>query len=99
MSRRDDVLIKHREAIRQAAARRKADSIALVGSVARGDDSDDSDDSDYDFLAHFAKGASLFDLAGLQLDLQELLGRDVDVISVGGLKGKHRSMLDDAITL
>ena len=93
MSRRDDVLIKHREAIRQAAARRKADSIALVGSVARGDD------SDYDFLAHFAKGASLFDLAGLQLDLQELLGRDVDVISVGGLKGKHRSMLDDAITL
>ena len=96
MSRRDDVLIKHREAIRQAAARRKADSIALVGSVARGDN---SDDSDYDFLAHFAKGASLFDLAGLQLDLQELLGRDVDVVSVGGLKGKHRSMLDNAITL
>ena len=96
MSRRDDILTMHREPIRQAAARRKADSIALVGSVARGDD---SDDSDYDFLAQFAKGASLFDLAGLQLDLQELLGRDVDVISVGGLKGKHRSMLDDAITL
>ena len=93
MSHSDDVLTMHREAIRQAAARRKADSIAIVGSVAR------CDDRDYDFLAHFAKGASLFDLAGLQLDLQELLGRDVDVISVGGLKGKHRSMLEDAITL
>ena len=96
MSRRDDVLVKHREAIRQVAARHKADSIALVGSVAR---SDDGDDSDYDFLARFAEGASLFDLAGLQLDLEELLGREVDVISVGGLNGKHRSMLNDAITL
>ena len=96
MGRREDVLTTHREAIRQAAARRKADSIALVGSVARGDD---SDDSDYDFLARFAEGASLFDLAGLRLDLSELLGHDVDVISVGGLKDKHRGMLDDAITL
>ena len=96
MSRREDVLTKHRDAIRQAAARHKADSIALVGSVARGDD---GDDSDYDFLARFAEGASLFDLAGLQLDLKELLGRDVDVISVGGLKDKHQGMLNDAITL
>ena len=64
-----------------------------VGSVARGDD------SDYDFLARFAEGASLFDLAGLQLDLKELLGRDVDVISVGGLKDKHQGILNDAITL
>ena len=93
MGRREDVLTKHREAIRQVAARRKADSIALVGSVARGDD------SDYDFIARFTEGASLFDLAGLQLDLTELLGHDVDVISVGGLKDKYRSMLDDAITL
>ena len=96
MSRREDVLTKHRDAIRQAAARRKADSIALVGSVARGDD---GDGSDYDFLVRFVEGASLFDLAGLQLDLEELLGRGVDVISVGGLKDKHQGMLNDAITL
>ncbi len=96
MSHRDDVLVKHREPIRQVAARRQADSIALVGSVAQGDD---GDDSDYDSLARFAEGASLFDLAGLHLDLEELLGHDVDVISVGGLKGEPRSMLDDAITL
>lgn len=95
MSRREDVLTKHREAIRQAAARRKADSMALVGPVARGDDND----SDYDFLARFAEGASLFDLAGLQSDLTELLRHDVDVISVGGLRDKHRGMLDDAVTL
>ena len=96
MSRREEVLTKHREAIRQAASRRKVDSIALVGSVAWGDD---GNDSDYDFLARFAENASLFDLAGLQLDLKELLDRDVDVISVGGLASKHQGMLDDAITL
>ncbi len=96
MSRRDVVLVKHRDAIRQAAALRKASSIALVGSVARGAD---TDDSDYDFLARFIEGASLFDLAGLQEDLQGLLGRNVDVISAGGLKDKHRGILHDAITL
>ena len=91
--RRDELLIEHRDAIRRAASRHKADSIALVGSVARGDD------SDYDFLARFTKGASLFDLAGLKLALQDLLGCDVDVISVGSLSEKHRNMLDEAIAL
>ena len=62
--------------------------------MARGDD---SDDSDYDFLARFKDGASLFDLAGLKLDLEEVLGGDV--ISAGGLKDKHRGILEDAITL
>lgn len=95
-TRRDSVLGEHREAIRDAAARNKADSIALVGSVARGDD---TDDSDCDFLARFVEGASLFDQAGLKLDLEKLLGCDVDVVSVGGLKDKHSGLLADAISL
>ena len=71
MSRRDDVLSRHSGVIRQAAARHKADSIALVGSVARGDD---GDDSDYGFVAARDRGASLFGLAGLQLDLRSSWG-------------------------
>ncbi len=63
MSRRERVLGEHREAIRAAAAANKADSIALVCSVARGDD---TDDSDYDFLVTFNEDASLFDQAGLR---------------------------------
>ena len=47
MTRREEILVKHREAIRSAASRHKASSVALVGSVARGDD---TDASDYDFL-------------------------------------------------
>ena len=95
-TRRDAVLGEHREAIRAAAARNKAESIALVGSVARGDD---TDDSDCDFLARFMEGASLFDQAGLKLDLEKLLGCDVDVVSAGGLKDKHSGILADAISL
>ena len=96
MTRRDLILGEHREAIRAAAAANKASSIALVGSVARGTD---TADSDCDFLATFEAGASLFDQAGLRLDLEELLGGDVDVISTGGLKPKHADMLAEAINL
>ena len=78
-----------------AAAANKATSIALVGSVARGDDAD--------FLATFEEGSCLVDLARLQGALERLLGSDVDVVSVGGLKpdryAGHRAMLAEAITL
>ncbi len=100
MTRRELVLGAHREAIKAAAAANKATSIALVGSVARGDD---GPDSDVDFLATFETGSSLFDLARLQGALAGLLGGEVDVVSVGGLKPDeyegHRAMLAEAITL
>ena len=96
MTRRDRVLGDHRDAIVAAAAANKATSIALVGSVAR---AEDTADSDCDFLASFAEGASLFDHAGLELALEDLLGAEVDVISRGGLKSKHAGILTDAIPL
>ena len=77
MTRREKVLVQHRDAIRAAAERNKARAIALVGSVARGDD---DDDSDYDFLVDFLPGSTLFDVAGLQLDLEQLLDSNVDVV-------------------
>ena len=96
MTRRDHILGEHRDAILAAAAANKATSIALVGSVARGED---TSRSDYDFLANFAEGASLFDHAGLELALEDLLGAEVDVISRGGLKPKHAGIIADAIPL
>jgi len=98
MNRRDTVLVRHREAIREIAARRKARSIALVGSVARGED---HDGSDYDFLVEPASRMSTFDVGALIADLEDLLGAGVDV-SLRGRKfeqGRCLSMLDDAILL
>lgn len=96
MRRRSVVLDTHRAAIRAAAARAKARSISLVGSVARGED---GDESDYDFLVDFEDSASLLDIAGLQVDLSELLGQQVDVVDSSAVRESHRGMFEDAIPL
>ena len=88
--------MEHRDAIRAAAERRRARSIALVGSVARGDD---TADSDYDFLIDFRPGVGLLAIAGLQRELQEMLGAQVDVVPESCLKDSHRGMLEGAIVL
>ena len=96
VTRRDAVLETHRTAIRVAAERAKARSISLVGSVAR---NEDTDRSDYDFLVEFDEDADLFDIAGLQVDLTELLGQHVDVVDSSAVRESHRGMFEDAIPL
>jgi hypothetical protein len=71
-------------------------SASLFGSVARGDE---TSSSDIDFLVEFEKGSSLFDLLHLRDDLQVLLGRNVDVVSVGGLKKRDDHILREAVPL
>ncbi len=51
---------------------------ALFGSYVRGDQ---KEDSDIDFLVEFPKGASLLDAIDLQNKLQDVLGKDVDLVS------------------
>jgi predicted nucleotidyltransferase len=59
--------------------------VRLFGSLARGD-ADDA--SDVDLVVRFAQGRSLLDHGGLLMDLRELLGVKVDVISEGSLHGR-----------
>lgn len=56
---------------------------ARVGSVARGEA---GPESDIDFLVEMEPDRSLFDLGGLLMDLQELLGVDVDIVTVDALR-------------
>ena len=55
---------------------------AVFGSFARGEP---REDSDLDILVEFGGDKSLLDLAGLKLDLEEILGRSVDVITYRGV--------------
>lgn len=71
-----------RQDILRLAASHGARNVRVFGSVARGDE---RPDSDVDFLVEMAGGRSLLDLAALWLDLQDLLGRPVDVITEGGI--------------
>jgi len=72
------LLQSKREEILLAAARRGATNVRVFGSAVSGDF---KPDSDIDFLVELEPGRSLFDLGGLLMDLQELLGRDVDVVT------------------
>lgn len=55
---------------------------SIFGSYARGDE---ERNSDIDILIEPPKKMSLFDLAGLKLDLEEVLGREVDVITYNSI--------------
>jgi predicted nucleotidyltransferase len=71
--------------------------VRVFGSVARGDA---DRQSDVDFLVEMASGRSLMDLGGLLVDLEELLGRRVDVVTERGLRERIRErVLQEALPL
>src|SRR5713226_2665696 len=76
-----------REDILQAASRHGAYNVRIFGSVARGDA---DEHSDLDFLVDMENGRSLFDLGGLLVDLEDLLGCPVDVVTEKGLRDRIR---------
>jgi predicted nucleotidyltransferase len=92
-----DEVRQMRDEIARIAARHGAHDIRVFGSVARGDT---TPDSDVDFLVELDPGRSLFDLGGLLMALQELLGRPVDVVTTAGLRDRIRErVLAEAIAL
>jgi uncharacterized protein len=66
----------HRDEIRRIAARHHSRSIALFGSVARGDE---TPTSDIDFLVELEPGTRPFEILALGADLERALGVKVDV--------------------
>jgi len=81
------LLDEKRNAILDAARRHGARNVRVFGSVAR---DEDDDRSDLDFLVEMEPGRSLLDHAALLLDLEQLLGCKVDVLSEKGIKARIR---------
>ena len=79
----DELLKGKREQILKIAAKHGARKVWVFGSVARGEA---DERSDVDFLVEMEPGRSLLDMGGLLMELRELLGRDVDVVTERGLK-------------
>lgn len=88
-------LQEKREAILRIAAQHGARNVRVFGSIVRGE----SDaQSDFDFLVELEPGRSLFDLGGLQYELEALLGGRVDVVTERGLKARIRArVLQEAV--
>lgn len=76
------VLKSKRDSILSIAAKHGAKDIRIFGSFARGED---KPGSDVDFIVNLEEGRSLFDLISLKNDLEELLGRKVDVVTEDSL--------------
>lgn len=62
----------------------------VFGSVVHGDD---RDGSDLDILVDPLPGVTLFDLGGLQIELEEMLGVPVDLITPGDLPPRFRALV------
>gem|GEM_PF-300967 len=81
-SQMHSLIESHRAEIRTLADRHGFDDVRVFGSMARGDA---DDGSDVDLLVTLPKGQSGLALGALLMDVQDLLGRRVDVVTESSL--------------
>jgi uncharacterized protein len=87
MTKPSNALKAHRDDIRRIVAANHAANARVFGSTLHGED---DDGSDLDILVDALPGATLFDLGAIQVELEELLGVPVDVVTPRDLSPKFR---------
>ena len=80
-------LQQHRDAIRRIVERHHAKNARVFGSVLHGQD---TDESDLDILIDTTEETSLFDIGAIRVELMELLGVEVDVLTPGALPDRWK---------
>jgi uncharacterized protein len=81
--------------LKQVAEDRGFRRLGIFGSVARGED---GPDSDLDFLVEPPQGADLSDIKNLEETFTTILGRNVDLVSYGGLDPElDRDIMRDVV--
>lgn len=88
--RPSETLQRNREVIRDAVMRHRACNPRVFGSAALGQD---GQGSDLDLLVDPLPGATLFDLGGLQAELEASLGIPVDLVTPGDLPERLRDSI------
>ena len=83
-------LAQHRASVRSAVQRYRLSNPRVFGSVLQGCD---TEDSDLDLLVDPEPGATLFDLGGLQEELEQLMGLRVDVLTPRDLPPSFREQV------
>lgn len=85
------LLSEKRDEIIRMAASHRVYNIRIFGSVAR---SEYDDKSDIDFLVELGPGCGLLNHAALTRELEELLGRKVDIVSEKGLRPRMKDRIE-----
>ncbi len=94
---KDDVLKKLEANLPEIRERFGIETIGIFGSVSRGED---TDTSDIDILYTFQKGKSSFrNYAGVVDFLEELLGREIDFVSLECLNPNLKPYVEPDIIL
>ena len=89
--RPSEVFEQNREYVREAVGRYRTSNPRVFGSILHGTD---KEGSDIDLLIDTLPGATLFDLIGLEQELENKLGVPVDVVVADAL---HRFIRDRVI--
>ena len=80
----------HRQSILDSAKRYGLTNVRVFGSMVRGDA---SEDSDLDLLVTLPPGVSGLALGGLLMDVQEITGRKVEIVTDRGLNPALRDSI------
>jgi predicted nucleotidyltransferase len=88
--RPSEALVLHRTLIREAALRHRLTGVRVFGSALHGND---AEGSDLDLLVDPTPGVTLFDLGGLQDELEQLMGLPVDVVTPNDLPAAFRAQV------
>ena len=92
-----DALAAHRVAVRRAVESRRMANPRVFGSVLYGKD---HDGGDIDILVDALPGATLVDLGGLQVQLEDILGVRVDLLTPEDLPLTYRArVLAEAVPI
>lgn len=81
------LLAQHRAAVRQIVERHHARNARIFGSALHGED---TGESDLDILVDPTEETTLFDLGAIQVELVELLGVEVDLLTPGSLPDRWK---------
>lgn len=93
----DRLIEQHRDEIVRVARTHGAAGVRVFGSMARGDA---SASSDVDVVVDLGAGRSLLDLIAIKQDLEDLLGRPVDVMTERSISRYIRDqVMRDAVAL
>jgi predicted nucleotidyltransferase len=83
-----DALQTHSAAVRAVVQAHRASNARVFGSVLHGRD---TEDSDLDILVDPTPETTLFDISAIRMELRQILGVRVDVLTPNGLPDKYRA--------
>ncbi len=86
---------KTKEIIKETLIKEGADFVALFGSFARGEE---KSTSDIDILVNFRSPISLFDHAGIEIELEKKTGKKIDLVTERGLSKYIRPFITKELT-